>query len=221
MRGPGRRPGSAPCRLSATAAWRSALHDIEPATFEHCTLIREWLLDLGVDKATLCVVPAADHHPFFQRSPAMSAWLQERRGAGDAIAQQGFVGGRGALGRSPSSTSAPAGALLALAGLEPRGYQSPSLGHALGAWRELARTFDWWMAAGVLRPGSLPSGGTLRVDVHPAELQEHPSRTRALERTLRRAAERRRPVTYDELAGSGAGRAAMVPADVPRVLRAP
>src|SRR3954447_17110978 len=76
-----------------------ALHDIEPATFEHCALIREWLGDLGVGRATLCVVPAADHHPFFQRSPALSTWLQERRAAGDAIAQQGFVGGRGPSAR--------------------------------------------------------------------------------------------------------------------------
>ena len=27
-----------------------ALHDVEPATFERCALIRDWLSDLGVDR---------------------------------------------------------------------------------------------------------------------------------------------------------------------------
>src|SRR3954447_5646371 len=71
-----------------------ALHGIEPGTFEHCALIREWLDDLGVARATLCVIPAADHHPFFPRSPALTEWLRERQELGDAIAQQGFVAGR-------------------------------------------------------------------------------------------------------------------------------
>ena len=28
-----------------------ALHDVEPATFERCALIRDWLADCGVDGA--------------------------------------------------------------------------------------------------------------------------------------------------------------------------
>jgi hypothetical protein len=32
-----------------------ALHDIEPATFERCALIRDWLDDHGVDRVTLVI----------------------------------------------------------------------------------------------------------------------------------------------------------------------
>ena len=41
-----------------------SLHDVEPATFERCALIRDWLDDLGVDRVTLLVIPAPDLHPF-------------------------------------------------------------------------------------------------------------------------------------------------------------
>ena len=40
-----------------------ALHDIEPATFERCALIRDWLDDHGVGRVTLLVIPARDLHP--------------------------------------------------------------------------------------------------------------------------------------------------------------
>ncbi|MEA2293603.1 MAG: hypothetical protein QOE86_1242 [Solirubrobacteraceae bacterium] len=197
-----------------------ALHDIEPATFEHCSLIREWLTDLGVERVTLCIIPAADHHPFFQRSPAMTEWLRERRRSGDAIAQQGFVGGRdrGPTNPRESVEHVRAGRrLLALAGLEPRGYRAPSLLNLAGAWRELSRTFDWWTAAGAIRAGSIRAGGAIRIDVHPDDFDDNPGRTRALEKTIRRAAERCRSVTYDELAAS----AAAVPTEVGRVVRVP
>ena len=46
-----------------------ALHDIEPATFERCALIRDWLSDHGVDRVTLLVIPARRLRPFPQRSP--------------------------------------------------------------------------------------------------------------------------------------------------------
>ena len=123
-----------------------ALCDIEPATFEHVALIREWLLDLGVDRVT--------------------TWLAERRRMGDAVARQGFDEGCAAG----------------------------------GAWSGLSRTFDWWVAAGAVRAGSIRSGNTIRVEVHPQDFDAHPGRTRALERTLRSAAARCRPVTYDDLA---------------------
>jgi hypothetical protein len=195
-----------------------ALHDIEPATFEHCALIREWLTDLGVRRVTLCVVPAADHHPFFQRSPALTAWLQERRAAGDAIAQQGFVGGRAVSARESSEHVRAGRRLLSLAGLEPRGYRAPSLVHALGAWRELSRTFDWWVAAGALRATSVrPGAGAVRVDLRPADFDHAAGRVRALERTLRRAAEQCRSVTYDDLADTDI----RLRADAPGVLGAP
>jgi Uncharacterized protein conserved in bacteria (DUF2334) len=206
--------GTHPARLAV------ALHDIEPATFEHCTLIRDWLSDLGVQRVTLCVIPAADHHPFFQRSPAMTEWLRERRISGDAIAQQGFVGGRGPAPRESGEHVRAGRRILQLADLEPSGYRAPSLAHVAGAWRELSRTFDWWMTAGRVRTGSVRGGGTLRVDVHPHDFDAHPMRTRTLEKTLRRAAERCRSVTYDELAAA-APATATIPADLPGVLRAP
>src|SRR4051812_27099259 len=137
-----------------------ALCDIEPATFEHVALIREWLLDLGVDRVTLCVIPAADHHPFFQRSPALTTWLAERRGEGDAVAQQGFVGGRPAGARESGEHVRAGRRLLTLAGLEPRGYRAPSLAHVFGAWRELSRTFDWWVAAGARPARPVPPRDT-------------------------------------------------------------
>jgi predicted deacetylase len=67
-----------------------ALHDIEPATFERCALIRDWLDDHGVGRVTLLVIPARDLHPLAERSPEMVSWLIERERRGDAIAQHGF-----------------------------------------------------------------------------------------------------------------------------------
>jgi predicted deacetylase len=67
-----------------------ALHDIEPATFERCALIRDWLDDHGVAQVTLLVIPARDLHPLAGRSPEMVRWLIERERGGDAIAQHGF-----------------------------------------------------------------------------------------------------------------------------------
>jgi predicted deacetylase len=67
-----------------------ALHDIEPATFERCALIRDWLDDHGVGQVTLLVIPARDLHPLAERSPEMVRWLIERERGGDAIAQHGF-----------------------------------------------------------------------------------------------------------------------------------
>jgi hypothetical protein len=168
-----------------------ALRDVEPATFEHCALIRDWLADLGVDRVTLSVIPAADHHPFFQRSPALAAWLRERQAAGDSIAQQGFVGTGGQSRRAPADHVRAGRRLLELAGLRPSGYHAPSWWH-VGAWVHRA--------------------GTLRVDIRPADFGR-PGRVRALERTLRSEAQRRRPVTFDELANSSFS------AEAPRVLR--
>lgn len=65
-----------------------ALHDVEPATFECCALIRDWLADLGIDRATLLVIPAPDLHPFADQRPELAAWLAERARLGDAVAQR-------------------------------------------------------------------------------------------------------------------------------------
>jgi len=67
-----------------------AIHDIEPATFERCALIRDWLNDHDVERVTLLVIPARDLHPVAERSPEMVRWLIERERCGDAIAQHGF-----------------------------------------------------------------------------------------------------------------------------------
>jgi predicted deacetylase len=67
-----------------------ALHDVEPATFERCALIRDWLDDHGVGRVTMMVIPARDLHPLAERSPEMVSWLIERERTGDAIAQHGF-----------------------------------------------------------------------------------------------------------------------------------
>jgi hypothetical protein len=175
-----------------------ALHGIEPATFERCALIRDWLSDLGVDRLTLMVIPAADHHPFYQRSPALTEWLHQRDAAGDAIAQQGFVATRS--GDAAAAEHVRSGRrLMRRAGLMPSGYYAPSVRHLLHARRELISSFDWWLAPGLWRAGaSLRTRAALRVDIHPTA-RNKPSRVRALEKTLRREAGRRTPVTYDEL----------------------
>lgn len=58
-----------------------ALHDVEPATFARCALIRDWLDDHGIERATLLVVPAPHLHPIGERRPEMLAWLAEARPA--------------------------------------------------------------------------------------------------------------------------------------------
>jgi hypothetical protein len=63
-----------------------AVHDVGPATFERCALIRDWLDDLGVARLTL-VVHAT--HPLAAGAPALAAWLAERRARGDAVTAPG------------------------------------------------------------------------------------------------------------------------------------
>ena len=86
-------PASRPRAIAADPAVRTiavALHDVEPATFERCALIRDWLDDHGIDRVTLLVIPAPDLHPLSTRAPGIVEWLDERRCLGDAIAQHGF-----------------------------------------------------------------------------------------------------------------------------------
>jgi predicted deacetylase len=237
-----------------------ALHDIEPATFERCALIRDWLDDHGVGRATLLVIPARDLHPLGERSPEMAQWLAERRGAGDSIAQHGFRHEQlrgGALSRRTllptcSSRSAEFVGLdtdearravdagwrvLKLAGIEPDGFVAPAYAYTPALRRVLPRRFRWWasllrlhrtnaiadghthqrlapawgmgsegplqraLSPALIRAGSLLCGQTLRLDLHPADLQ-HPRHTMALEWVLRRAGPRRKAITYDELISS-------------------
>jgi predicted deacetylase len=155
-----------------TAARRTiavALHDIEPATFERCALIRDWLDDHGVDRVTLLVIPARDLHPLAERSPDMVDWLIERERGGDAIAQHGFqhlrsqpargryqaLGGLSAydeaefLGLDAHETRRAVSAgrrVLKLAGIEPRGFVAPAYAYTPALRSTLGEHFHWWAA---------------------------------------------------------------------------
>jgi predicted deacetylase len=253
-----------------------ALHDVEPATFERCALIRDWLDDHGVDRVTMLVIPARDLHPLAERSPEMVSWLIEREQRGDAIAQHGFQHLRShnaRRGGGPYQTLRALGAdaqsefvgldeqetrravdagrrVLKLAGIEPSGFVAPGYAYTPALRRTLGERFQWWAAllglhragaggsdrngrstidaAGrdllgppialsnggrirravspaLLRAGALVSGGTLRLDLHPADL-DHPRHMLALEWVLARTASARQAVTYEQLACRPASR---------------
>ena len=202
-----------------------AVHDVEPATFERCALIRDWLADHGVDRVTLLVVPAPHLHPFFTHRPDLQAWLLDCRDRGDAIAQHGlqhrpseFAG----LSADDTAASVAAGRrMLALAGVEPRGFVAPAYAYTPVLRRALAADFDWWAtllrlvgrdrgavapalslrrSPLALRTGARAAGGLLRLDLHPADF-DRPRHVLALGSVLGQAA-RRTAVTYDELARS-------------------
>lgn len=166
--GHSRRSRGAPARRTIAVA----LHDIEPATFERCALLREWLDERGVDRVTLLVIPARDLHPLGERSPEMVSWLSARRRAGDSIAQHGFRheqlrrgelsrqtlaharGWRAAefVGLDGEETRRAVNAgwrLLKLAGVEPDGFVAPAYAYTPALRQALAPKFRWW--AGLLR----------------------------------------------------------------------
>jgi predicted deacetylase len=233
-----------------------ALHGIEPATFQRCALIRDWLDDHGVDRVTLLVIPARDLHPVGERSPEMVAWLGERGRAGDSIAQHGFqhvplgphqprslahprrTGEFSGLDGDETRRAVLAGwRVLKLAGIEPDGFVAPAYAYTSELRSALALRFQWWAsllrihavqatagadrraplapafslsASGafsralgppLVRLGALLPTATLRVDLHPADL-DHPRHMLALEWALARNGTRRRAVTYRELAGA-------------------
>ncbi len=234
-----------------------ALHDVEPATFERCALIRDWLDDHGIDRATLLVIPARDLHPVGERSPGMTGWLEERRLAGDSIAQHGFqhertrrpdrspttllrfgrrrTGEFVGLGADETRRAVSAGwRVLKLAGVEPDGFVAPAYADTPALRSVLPSRFRWWagllgvhrrshddegpsgrllapawslsragtlqraLSPALIRAGAMLAGDTLRLDLHPSDLQ-HPRHMLALERVLERAAPRRTAITYDEL----------------------
>jgi predicted deacetylase len=244
-----------------------ALHDIEPATFERCALIRDWLDDHGVDRVTLLVIPARDLHPLHERSPEMVDWLAQRRRLGDSIAQHGFQHERLRPAGWQRRLLSPAGAgraaefvglddtetrraveagwrLLKLAGIEPDGFVAPAYAYTPALRRALGIRYRWWasllglhgalaldqghdarerpawhqlapawslggdslggraLSPALLRAGGLLAGRTLRLDLHPADLQR-PHHMLALEWVLHRVARRRTAATYDQLAGIG------------------
>jgi predicted deacetylase len=144
-----------------------AVHGIEPATFERCAVIRDWLDDHGVDRVTLLVIPARDLHPVGERCPEMVDWLYERRQAGDSIAQHGFQHVRPHAGGSARRMLARAHGqrggefvgldgeetrravhagwrVLKLAGIEPDGFVAPSYAYTAALRQSLSVRFRWW-----------------------------------------------------------------------------
>jgi predicted deacetylase len=271
-----------------------ALHDIEPATFERCALIRDWLDDHGVSRVTLLVIPARDLHPLAERSPEMVSWLIERERGGDALAQHGFQHLRSGRARGPYQALRTLGTdreteflglderetrqavdagrrVLKLAGIEPRGFVAPGYAYTPALRETLGERFHWWTAllglhrarpakdriagaehdasgrtegasaardllgppialssAGtlrsalspaLLRAGALISGATLRLDLHPSDL-DHPNHMLALEWVLRRSARTREAVTYEELA-QARDRSSSPPRPIPRLCYPP
>ena len=144
-----------------------AIHDVEPATFMRCALIRDWLDDLGVGRVTLLVIPAPQLHPFPARSPELANWLLDRVDAGDAVAQhglqhrrtrppsrvqrplRGWQGGVAAeypgLDAEATVASVDAGRnVLTGAGLYPRGFVAPGYAYTSALRAHLATRFEWW-----------------------------------------------------------------------------
>ena len=203
-----------------------ALHDVEPATFERCALIRDWLHDHGIDRVTLLVVPAVDLHPFFQRRPDLAAWLLDCRDRGDTVAQHGFHGGRARRRSSRASARTrrgrawrPAAGCWRWRASRPAASSPPATRTRRPCGGSSRAGYDWWATLlrlvgreretlspalslrrsplGV-RARAITAGRVLRLDLHPADF-DRPRRVLALEAVLRGAADRR-AVTYDDLA---------------------
>ncbi len=212
-----------------------AIHDVEPATFERAALLRDWLADLGVDRATLLVVPAPDLHPASGRRRELADWLVRRARAGDAVAQHGprLAG----LDEAEARRAVEAGRrLLRLAGLEPRGFVAAGYAYTPALVRALTGRFEWWagllglqrgggrrtlapalalgrstalaraLSPSLVRSLAVLGGPLVRLDLHPADL-DHPRHVLALEATLR-GARARTAMTYDDVAGAGGDRGA-------------
>lgn len=160
-------PATPVARPTAAGRLAVAIHDVEPATYERCALMRDWLEDHGVDRVTLLVIPAPDLHPFQDRRPELATWLRDRAARGDAVAQHGlqhrqarrgapvrqafarwqardaaeFVG----LDAQETRRAVESGRrLLKLAGVEPRGFVAPGYAYTPSLREALAGRFDWW-----------------------------------------------------------------------------
>jgi len=161
-----------------------SIHDVEPASFDRCALIRDWLADLGVQRVTLLVIPAPQLHPFPARSPQLANWLLDRVDAGDAVAQhglqhrrtrppsrlqrplRGWQGGVAAeypgLDAEATIASVDAGhAVMTNAGLRPRGFVAPGFAYTTVLREHLATRFDWWATLLALRGSTRATGPAL------------------------------------------------------------
>lgn len=144
-----------------------ALHDVEPRTSGRVQEIRGWLLERGVARVTLLVIPAADLHPIGTRAPALAAWLRCRVARGDTVAQHGLA--HKAAGIAPWPRSIVAGwqggaaaefpglgaddaARRVLTGrrllndieLDPRGFVAPGYAYTRALRGVLAESFEWF-----------------------------------------------------------------------------
>ena len=144
-----------------------AIHDVEPRSYRRVLEVRAWLLQRGVERVTLLVIPASELHPIGDRAPALVKWLHARTADGDAVAQHGLVhrtvvrppwprsllaafqGGAAAEfpGLDPEATQQRVEIgqrLLRDADLDPRGFVAPGYAYTR-ALREVldAAPFDW------------------------------------------------------------------------------
>jgi predicted deacetylase len=160
-------PTTAAAPASAAGRLAVALHDVEPRSFARSRQIREWLLERGVERVTMLVIPAADLHPIGARAPALSAWLRCRVARGDAVAQHGLAhkahgrarwprsvlaswqGGDAAefpgLGQEDTIRRVRTGRrLLAEIELDPIGFVAPGYAYTRALREELLESFEWF-----------------------------------------------------------------------------
>lgn len=144
-----------------------ALHDVEPRSFTRCKQIRRWLLERGIKRVTLLVIPAADLHPLGARAPELAAWLRNCVARGDSVAQHGLAhrastsarwprnvlaswqGGDAAefpgLGAEDTARRVQTGRqLLREIELDPRGFVAPGYAYTRALRAELAGSFEWF-----------------------------------------------------------------------------
>lgn len=144
-----------------------ALHDVEPRSFARCTEIRRWLLERGIARVTLLVIPAADLHPIGARAPALAAWLRNRVACGDTVAQHGLAHSASTTAQWPRSVLAgwqggdaaefpglcaedtarrvqTGRRLLREIELDPRGFVAPGYAYTRALRAELGASFEWF-----------------------------------------------------------------------------
>jgi predicted deacetylase len=154
-----------------------AMHDVEPRSFARVRDIRGWLLDRGVGRVTLLVIPAADLHPIGARAPALAAWLRGRVACGDTVAQHGLAhqaarhpgwprrmfaswrGGSAAefpgLDADDALRRVQTGLrLLKEIELDPRGFVAPGYAYTRALRGVLNAQFDWFAELGCVRTPS-------------------------------------------------------------------
>lgn len=194
---------------AATRALAVAVHDVEPATFERCVRMRDWLGERGVERATLLVIPARDLHPLAERSPGMVRWLLERERDGDSIAQHGFHHAPAQRGRPVRDRTIGLGGqagefagldeeqtrrvveagwrVLKLAGIHPHGFVAPGYVYTPALRTTLKRRFRWWAELFAVHHVAL-GPDSRRTLVPPPLAPASPTRVRgSLSRALARA----------------------------------